>query len=187
VRLSARNICRNWGSHSDIYREFYPFWISPRVSRCILSYVSEQNVASIFRVKEVTEQEFDRLCWLASSTLKIEVTCSSETSVQAVISPNSELFWALVTQCSIRFRALLKQSQIVWPAERLAASHEGMSCTLRITNYGSEHRSRGHPLSQHFMEPLRYITAFARALHLSLSWSRPIQSTPLILSLQDQS
>jgi hypothetical protein len=29
---------------------------------------------------------------------------------------------------------------------------------------------------QHFMEPEGFITAFTRALHLSLSWARPIQS-----------
>jgi hypothetical protein len=47
-----------------------------------------------------------------------------------------------------------------------------------------EYHSRGPKLcsnsvvSQHFMEPRRFITPFTRALHLYLSWARSIQSIP---------
>ena len=36
----------------------------------------------------------------------------------------------------------------------------------------------GQSNSPHFMEPLRFITAFTSACHLSLSWARSIQSMP---------
>jgi hypothetical protein len=47
--------------------------------------VSDQHITSIFRVKEISSTSHLFACWflveLISSTLKMEVICSSETSV----------------------------------------------------------------------------------------------------------
>jgi hypothetical protein len=83
-------ILRNWGFHSGCYEEYHPSGIWGRVARWLSTDVSEEHIASIFRVKEISSAGrlfcFPPACLLVfakliSSTLKMEAICSSETSV----------------------------------------------------------------------------------------------------------